>query len=62
MITQNGAASPSPGTRTFMPKIEAINVSGRNTTVSTVSTRSTSFSWWERTDSFVASSASTVSL
>ena len=46
----------------FEPNTLAISVSGRNTTLSTVSTRSTSFSWWVRTDSFVASSASPVSL
>ena len=62
MIVQKGAEAPSPGTWTFMPQMLAIRVSGRITTLKAVSTRSTSLTRWESTDSFVTSSASTTSL
>ena len=45
-----------------MPQMLASSVSGRITTLKAVSTRSTSFTRWESTDSLVSSSASTTSL
>ena len=53
---------PSPGTPTFMPQMLATSVSGRTTTLNAVSTRRTSLTRWEITDSLVSSSASTTSL
>jgi len=54
-MVQNGADSGSPGTWTFMPQMLAIGVRGRITTLNAVSTRRTSLTRWERTDSFVTS-------
>ncbi len=45
-----------------MPQMLANRVSGRITTLKAVSTRSTSFTRWDSTDSFVSSSASMTSL
>src|SRR4051794_33139032 len=39
MITKKAPRVPSPGTRTFIPQIDAISVSGRTTTEIAVSTR-----------------------
>ena len=61
-MIQKAAMSPSPGTPTFMPHRLAMKVSGRTTTLNAVSTRSTSLTRWEITDSLVSSSASTTSL
>ena len=62
MMIQNAVIDSSPGTRTFMPKIDAISVSGRMITLKAVSTRRTSLTRCEIADSLVSSSPSTTSL
>ena len=58
----NAVVPPSPGTCTFMPKIEAMSVSGRMITLNAVSTRRTSLTRCDSSDSFVDSRPSTTSL
>ena len=55
-------ACPRPGTGTFIPKMLAMSVSGRSTTLAAVRIRNESFRRCESTDSFVDSSASMTSL
>ena len=62
MIARNENSSLSPGTGTFIPKMLAMRVSGRRTTLTAVRIRNESLSRCERTDSFVDSSASMTSL
>ena len=62
MMAQKAATLPSKGKSTFIPNTLANSVSGRITTLNAVSTRSTSFTRCESTDSLVSSSASTTSL
>jgi hypothetical protein len=62
MMIQKAVRPCSPGTRTFMPQMLAISVSGSTTTLMAVSTRTVSFTRCESTDSFVSSRASMTSL
>ena len=61
-IAKKVQPSPSPGKCTFMPAIDAMRVSGSTITLNAVSTRRTSLTRWEITDSLVSSRASTTSL
>jgi len=61
-MMKKSVLSPSPGTPTFMPQMLAMRVNGRTMTLIEVSTRRMSLTWCDRTDSFVASSASMTSL
>jgi hypothetical protein len=63
MITQNSTIPlPVPGSWTFIPKIEAMSVSGRKATLNAVRTRSVSFRRWLIADSLVDSRPSMTSL
>ena len=61
-IQKRGSMLSCPGTRTFIPQMLAIRVSGRTMTLIEVSTRRMSLTRWEITDSLVSSSASATSL